>query len=96
MPKFKENEIVEIDESTIGIVISRKYREELAIIDKEDYPRVKMLRWQISSLSKRNKTRYAIADDPFYVMMHRLIMSFPDGLQVDHIDGNGLNNKKQT
>jgi hypothetical protein len=26
--------------------------------------------------------------------MHRVILSPPDGLQVDHVDGNGLNNQR--
>jgi len=26
--------------------------------------------------------------------MHRLILDVPDGLQVDHIDGDGLNNRR--
>jgi HNH endonuclease len=28
------------------------------------------------------------------ILMHRQIMNFPEGLEIDHIDGNGLNNQK--
>jgi hypothetical protein len=28
------------------------------------------------------------------IMMHHLIMCVPKGMQIDHIDGNGLNNQK--
>ena len=28
------------------------------------------------------------------VFMHRMIMNAPDGMSVDHIDGNGLNNQR--
>ena len=29
------------------------------------------------------------------ITMHRLIMGFPDGLDVHHINGNGLDNRKE-
>lgn len=29
------------------------------------------------------------------IKMHRLIINAPDGFQIDHIDGNGLNNRKE-
>lgn len=29
-------------------------------------------------------------------LLHRLLMDFPEGLEVDHIDGDGLNNRRST
>lgn len=43
---------------------------------------------------------YAVSNDPMgggkyrLIRMHRVIMGDPDGLQVDHWDGDGLNNQR--
>jgi hypothetical protein len=31
-----------------------------------------------------------------HIILHRIIMGDPDGLEIDHIDGDGLNNRRQT
>jgi len=44
---------------------------------------------------RSNCTFYAVrADGNTKTSMHREIMNAPKGLDVDHIDGNGLNNRK--
>lgn len=68
----------------------------VALVDDEDYEKVNSIKWHIN---KGKKTVYAhhmenILNGRKYVGMHRLIMNTPDGLDVDHIDGNGLNNQK--
>jgi len=67
-----------------------------AIVDADDYDRFSQYKWSCSQdgnnfyaytfLSEGNKKKR--------VFMHRLIMNAPKGLIVDHIDGNGLNNRK--
>jgi hypothetical protein len=69
----------------------------VAMVDDEDYDYVNQWKWQARKC--RDKTYYAIrsintkgvitAD-----IMHRIIMKTPVGMQVDHIDHNGLNNQK--
>lgn len=69
-----------------------------AIIDSEDYKRISRFHWCISTSSKyeyairnvyKNGKRIAI------VRMHRVIFNVPDGLMVDHINGNTLDNRKK-
>ena len=67
-------------------------RGKFAIVDGEDYYRLSKLNWfAINS----NRTFYAArAHKGKTVKMHREIMGGPGHLVVDHIDRNGLNNRK--
>lgn len=95
------NTYVEIDETTMAIEIFSKGERFLCLFDKEDYPRIKSFRWVISSLSKRNRTRY-LSSQPYVsgptlnwrIMLHQLIMSFPKKGVIDHVDRNGIDNRK--
>ncbi|QDV72469.1 HNH endonuclease [Botrimarina mediterranea] len=65
------------------------------IVDSEDYELlVARGNWCFGAkgYAARNERR---ADGKWRaVLMHRLIMQAPEGLQVDHIDGNRLNNRR--
>lgn len=66
----------------------------VAVIDDEDYPRVQWLEWSLRTDVHR---RYVCAHIPgvsSMVLMHRMIYPPPKGMVVDHIDGDGLNNRK--
>ena len=63
-----------------------------AIVDAEDYARLAKYKW---SCQKSKNNFYATrANGNARISMHREIMKAPEGLQVDHIDGGGLNNRK--
>lgn len=68
----------------------------VAIIDVEDVPLVQGQNW--CAYLDRN-TVYAKRKGPMperrTICMHRIIMGDPLGLEVDHRDGNGLNNRKR-
>lgn len=69
-----------------------------AIIDAEDYNFVMQWKWQSAQARPdaniyAKRTHRAIGGRKT-IAMHRLIMNCPDDMQVDHIDGNGLNNSK--
>lgn len=69
---------------------------KIALIDDEDYARVSQYKWCVF---KAHNTFYAhryVNRDGYYTnqLMHTLILNPRAGLQVDHIDGNGLNNQK--
>src|ERR1043166_6240319 len=70
-------------------------RGAVAIIDKEDLPLVIGRLWYLRV--GRGRLRYAVAtgkDSNHKEPLHRVIMKAKPGQIVDHIDGNGLNNRR--
>lgn len=70
-----------------------------AFLDWQDFDLVKRHNWCLTN-NRGNATAYAQAWDSHdkatrrRVVMHRLIMCPPEGMFVDHIDGDGLNNRR--
>jgi len=63
-----------------------------AIVDAEDYERVSRHKW---CLSRSGNQLYAQRRSRGKtIRMHQFIMKPPKGKVVDHIDGNGLNNRR--
>ena len=63
-------------------------RGQTTIIDAQDFDLISGLKWQAHA-RRDGKGYYAVRDG---VRMHRLLISAPSGVIVDHIDGDGLNN----
>jgi hypothetical protein len=68
-------------------------RGKAAIVDDEDYARVSQFKWY----AKLNGTGfYAVRNSngkpPGMIFMHRLIMNAAKGTEVDHVNGDTLNN----
>lgn len=69
-----------------------------AEIDDEDYQTVRNYHWCMSKAGER--TAYAQTSKKIYgklttILMHRLILGINEyAVVVDHIDGNGLNNRR--
>jgi hypothetical protein len=72
-------------------------RGKVALVDAEDYESLAGYRWHAAP---KGGTWYAeragrlSEGGPRTVCMHRVILSAPPGLMVDHIDGDGLNNRR--
>jgi len=73
-------------------------QSEVAYVSDEDYEKIKKHKWRIE---RNRNTCYAKSQiknangEWKTIWMHRLIMDAPIQLQVDHIDGNGLNNTRK-
>lgn len=68
-----------------------------AIVDDADYEWLSQFKWRIQK--KPNNRYYArtsikIGNKYKTVGMHRLIMNSPQGMDVDHINRNGLDNRR--
>ncbi len=75
----------------------------VAIVDVIDYDRLASVSWKVHFTGigrTKDKPRAARQawdkEDHRYrtILMHRVIMDAPAGITVDHIDGNGLNNRR--
>ncbi len=67
---------------------------QLATVDDEDYSELNQKKWYAC---KWKRSYYAHAKTEIAgerILMHRVIMNAPKELQVDHADGNSLNNQK--
>lgn len=60
---------------------------KVALVDDEDYDYISQWKWCVT-------TGRAVRNNGTTVFMHRVIMKTPAGMEVDHIDGNSLNNQK--
>jgi hypothetical protein len=83
---------IRIEGDAAYVTLTKGYE---AIIDAADVPLVEGKNWHADA-KRRENTVYARTrarkGSAKKVWMHRVIMDDPDGFQVDHIDGNGLNN----
>lgn len=62
-------------------------QDRYALIDDEDFDLISQYKWHFDG-------KYAAKKSPDKVYLHRLIMKPQRSEQVDHIDGNKLNNTK--
>jgi hypothetical protein len=68
----------------------------IALVDDEDYPKLRSFRWQAGKHKGRSAT-YAVARSTtggYVGLMHRMILNPPAGLLVDHINHDGLDNRR--
>ena len=80
--------------STKLIITSFKYGEKEFIIDKEDLEKVKKYHWTIRKIYN-NFYAYSGFWNKKAISLHRYIMNCPDGLVIDHINRNTLDNTKK-
>ena len=73
----------------------------VAVIDAADVPLVQGWSWhaKIRGCGENVKGVYALRNEPrgsarHMAYMHRVIAGTPEGMDTDHIDGDGLNNRR--
>jgi hypothetical protein len=70
-------------------------QDKVALVNDEDFELVSQYNWHIA------RNRYAVTKTSRKnaprkdILMHRLIMRAEKGQQVDHINGNGLDNRRE-
>ncbi len=67
---------------------------KFALVDDEDFEKINQYKWYFFI------GKYAVKNITYnkkqkHLLMHRFIMNCPDGLEIDHINNNGLDNQKK-
>jgi hypothetical protein len=65
------------------------------IVDDEDYEALKLYKWCFGGGGYAQRHTSLQIGKRKTILMHRQIMNTPDGLETDHINGNGLDNRKE-
>lgn len=65
-------------------------RDKFAVVDQDDWYRVKHHKWRYMTNGYAAKE-----DDKQSVLLHHEIVWCPEGFEVDHINGDKLDNRKQ-
>lgn len=69
---------------------------KVALVDDDDFERIRHFHWYARKTRNKFYAAYKVKKQgkstTFY--MHREIMNYPEGMHIDHIDGNGLNNQR--
>lgn len=71
-------------------------RGKIALVDDEDYERVSQFQWYAAPHSKtwRAMTPMMCNGKKKMVYLHRFILNAPDGISIDHKNGNALDNRR--
>jgi len=89
-PSLRE-ETAECPESVRTIPLTKGY---VAVVDNADYGFLSGFRWLASKARIRGAIYAQRSPCHGEVKMHRVILNAPPGLEVDHLDGDGLNNRR--
>lgn len=92
---MKKKRSIRIEDDIAYVPLTQGYE---AVIDATDVPLVDGYNWRAYV---RKWAVYAVREEPTgdskyrNVRMHRQIMGSPDGMEVDHKDHDGLNNRRE-
>lgn len=74
-------------------------QDKWAIVDADDFERVRRFKWSAIKSDSSRENWYAVRQvwvdsKPVMLGMHRFILGAGDGVEVDHINGDGLDNRR--
>lgn len=76
--------------------VSLRIKQHVILVDADDWARLCNLAWHvIESGSGHLYVAHSISSKVGHISMHRMILSAPKNLMIDHINGNGLDNRKE-
>jgi len=67
----------------------------IVLVDDEDYKELSMYKWYLKAVGNGYATtKINIGNKWINKYIHHFLLNNPKGFEIDHIDGNGLNNQK--
>jgi hypothetical protein len=87
-PSFIFNTMKKIDIST------PKYPNKFTIVDDEDFEKLNQYKWYYDNQGYAHRRFYYKDKKSRIIGMHRVIMGDPKGKLIDHINMDGLDNRK--
>ena len=66
----------------------------VTLVDDEDYEWLNQWRWTAVSTHRRNGGYAMRVEKGRTILMHRMVLNAPAGVEVDHVNGNGLDNRR--
>ena len=76
-------------------LVGRKGKGKYTLVDYEDYMRLKKYHWHISINTSGITYVSRTTKDNKKIYLHREILNPPDNYLIDHINMNGLDNRKE-
>lgn len=78
------------------LILKSHSRSHTCHISPVDLPIFESFKWQAVATDKKRQRYYVLArSEGRYVYLHRLILKAPKRLAVDHVNGNGLDNRRE-
>lgn len=68
------------------------YGGYIALVDEQDFEQLSQYRWHLARSGKNTYARTRIEGK--HTQMHRLILPSPTDMVIDHVNGNGLDNRR--
>lgn len=83
-----------IDKNVTKIIInSKKYGLKHVLVDTDNIERIKQYTWFLKPTTQENKFYVQTKINKKNVYLHRFLTDCPNGLMVDHQNGNAFDNK---
>lgn len=80
--------------SSLFIPVGKEERNLFAIVDVWDFAKLFVLRWGVRQAGRSGHYAHLVEPKAPPIAMHRMIIRPPNGLICDHINGNGLDNRR--
>lgn len=68
-------------------------RGRVALVDDDDYTSLSIFKWHYQTRGYAARS-FGSRGNQVFLWIHRIVVNAPPGMQVDHVDGNRLNNQK--
>lgn len=88
-------DFISVVDNHLEIILSKGKYNKVAIADMGDYDKLVKHRWYYQAARSGNEYAITNGENKSTIPMHRLILDAPKNKHIDHINHNGLDNRKE-